>query len=153
MALTVEDGTGVSGADTFITADELDATSLALFNHGETGNTSSKESALRRAWYYMKSLSWKPSKTAPYPAFGGTIPEDVKTAQAILAHHEKTNVNGLAPSVVAGQQKILTRVGEIGWTPTGQTGVDAQRATVTMAMDLLKPYLSGTGNTRFIDRG
>jgi hypothetical protein len=57
----------------------------------------------------------------------------------------------LQPSVVPGQQKVLTRVGEIGWTAMGQTGVDAQRAVVTMADDLLAPYLQA--KTNFLLRG
>ena len=150
MALTIENGTGVTGADSFITLAEYDAIHADLFSHDEHGSTAQREAALRRAWYYMKALPWKSSY--PFPTFGGTIPEDVKTAQAVFAHYELDNLNGLAPSVIPGQQKILTRVGEIGWTPTGQTGADAQRANVLMAMDLLKPFINASGTT-FLTRG
>ncbi len=149
MALVIETGAGVAGADSFITVAEFEATTLKLFDHVETGNTSSKEAALRRAWYYLKSLTWKAEY--PFPTLGGTIPADVRTAHAILAHYEKVNPNGLAPNVVPGQQKVLNRVGEIGWAVTGQSGVNAQRAVVTMAADLLKPYLSAAGT--FLLRG
>lgn len=151
MALTIENGTGVAGADSFITLTEYDDIHTAIFAHDEHGSTAQKEAALRRAWYYMKSLSWK--SDYPFPTLGGAIPADVKTAQAILAHYELDNLNGLSPTVVPGQQKILTRVGEIGWTATGQTGANAQRASVLMADDLLKPYLTGTGVTGFLNRG
>jgi hypothetical protein len=144
MALVIEDGTGVDGARSFITADELDEVCLDYFNHAETGSDAMKEAALRRAWLYLKSLTWK--EEYPFPTLGGEIPEDVKEAQGILAHFEKATPNGLQPNVVPGQQKVLTRVGEIGWTPMGQTGVDAQRAVVTMADDLLKPYLQAKTN-------
>lgn len=150
MALTIEDGTGVTGADSFATVAEYDATHDDIYAHTEHGSTAQKEAALRRAWYYMKSLSWK--SDYPFPTLGGTIPADVKTAQAILAHYELDNVNGLQPTVVPAQQKVLNRVGEIGWKVTGQTGVDAQRAVVTMAADLLKPYLNDTGATSFLNR-
>ena len=142
--LTVEDGSGVAGADTFITVAELDAICLKYFDHTETGSEAKKNGAIRRAWLYLKSLPWK--SDYPFPTLGGTIPEDVKLAQGVLAHYEKLNPNGLAPSVVPGQQKVLTRVGEIGWTAMGQTGVNAQRAVVTMADDLLKPYLQAKTN-------
>jgi hypothetical protein len=105
--------------------------------------------AIRRSWLYLKSLPWK--SDYPFPTLGGTIPEDVKLAQGILAHYEKSAPNGLQPNVVPGQQKILTRVGEIGWTATGQAGVDAQRAVVTMADALLEPYLQA--KTSFLLRG
>lgn len=150
MALTIEDGTDVTGADSYVTEAEFDAEQLALFGTALTGDTATKEAAIRRAYLYMKSLAWK---AGTFPLFGGTIPADIKQAQSILARAEQANPQGLQPSVVPGQQKILTRVGDIGWTPTGQTGVDAQRSVVTMAADLLKPYLSGSGQTKFINRG
>ena len=150
MALTIEDGTGVTGADSFITLAEYDTAQADLWAAALTGTDAEKEAALRRAYLYMKSLEW--CSDAEYPAFGGTVPEDVKTAQAIFARYEQANPEGLQPSVTPGQQKILTRVGEIGWTPTGQTGVDAQRSVVTMAADLLKEYLCGSGKTKFLNR-
>lgn len=148
IPLVIENGTGVAGANSFITVAELDAYALAYFNHTETGNTASKEAALRRAWLYMKSLPWK--EEYPWPTLGGTIPSDVKLAQGILAHYEKLNPNGLAPSVVPGQQKVLNRVGEIGWSVTASSGVESQRANVLMADDLLKPYLAG--KSKFLAR-
>lgn len=144
MSLIIENGTGVAGADSFITVAELDVICLKLFAHTETGSASIKEASIRRAWLYLKSLPWK--SEYPFPTLGGTIPADVKTAQGILAHYEKENPNGLQPNVVPAQQKVLNRVGEIGFQVTGQTGVNAQRAVVTMAADLLKPYLVTTTN-------
>ena len=152
MALTIEDGTGVTGADSFATQAEYEASQTNLFADVLTGEDAEKEAALRRAYIYMKSLYWVTEGDEVYPTFGGTIPADIKTAQAILARVEQATPNALQPNVVPGQQKILTKVGDIGWTPTGQTGVDAQRSVVTMALDLLKDYLSGTGNTKFLLR-
>jgi hypothetical protein len=149
MALVIETGAGVTGADSFITVAQLDDICLKYFDHAETGSTAMKEGACRRAWLYLKSLPWR--EEYPFPTLGGTIPADVKLAQGILAHYEKANPNGLQPSVVPGQQKVLNRVVEIGWQVTGQTGVNAQRAVVTMADDLLKPFLQVT--TGFLLRG
>ena len=148
MALIIENGTGVANADSFITVAQFDAYSLAYLDHAETGSNATKESALRRAWLYMKSLPWK--EEYPWPTLGGAIPNDVKLAQSILAHYEKANRNGLAPSVVPGQQKVLNRVGEIGWSVTASGGVESQRANVLMADDLLKPYLAG--KSKFLAR-
>ena len=150
MSLTIEDGTGVSGANSLIDASALAAAELAYFGVVSADNDVVNEAALRRAFLYLKSLRWK--VTYPFPVFGGTVPDEVKTAQAILAHYEKGTPNGLAPTVIPGQQKILTRVGEIGWTATGQSGVVAQRAVVTMAQDLLAPFINNSGNIRFIER-
>ena len=144
MPLVIENGTEVAGADSFITGAEYIATVSALF--GET--VTADEPAIRRAFLYLKSLSWK----ADFPTLGGEIPADVKTAQAILARYEAANPNGLQPTVTPGQMKVLTQVGEIGWTATGQGGINAQRAVVIMAADLLKPFINDTGNTRFLQR-
>ena len=150
MALTIETGTGIEGADSFATLAEYAETQTDLFGAALDGTDVLKEAALRRAYLYLKSLSWK--SDYPFPTLGGEIPADVKTAQAILARYEQANPNGLQPTVVPGQQKVLTRVGEIGWTVMGQAGADAQRASVFMADDLLKPFVNDTGSTRFLLR-
>jgi hypothetical protein len=144
MALIVEDGTGVTGADSFITVAEQDAVCEAYFGHTDTGSNAAQEAAIRRAFLYLKSLTWK--EDYPFPTLGGEVPNDVKTAQAILAHFETETPNSLQPSVVPGQQKILTRVGELSWTPTGSSGVASQALAVPMVDSLLKPYISASTN-------
>ena len=151
MAVTIENGTGVTGADSFITASEFDAISLAYLGHSETGSTASKEAALRRAFLFMRSLTWR--EEYPWPTMGGTIPADIKTAQGIFGHYEAKTPNSLAPTVVAGSQKVLNKVGELGWQVMGQTGVEAQRASVLMAIDLLKDYTFADTGTSFLLRG
>ncbi|RDC59779.1 hypothetical protein HME9302_00974 [Alteripontixanthobacter maritimus] len=148
MALTVETGAGIDGASSFITVAEFDAVQADYFPSPINGTQAEKESALRRAWLAMKVMGWSKS----FPSFGGTIPADVKVAQGILARAELASPESLQPNITPGQQKILTQVGEIGWTPTGQGGIDAQRSVVTMALDLLKPYLHGNGQTRYLIR-
>lgn len=140
MALTVENGTGVTGADTFITLAEFTTLAAGYFDTPAIA----AEPPIRRAWFYMKSLTWRTA--FPFPTLGGTIFADVKLAQAILAQYEAENPNGLQPSVVPGQQRILNRVGDIGWAVTGSSGTDSQRAVVTSAGDLLKPYIQTSGN-------
>jgi len=142
MALTIETGAGVTGADSFITVAEQDAICEAYFGHTDAGPNANQEAAIRRAFLYLKSLAWK--SDYPFPTLGGDIPEDVKTAQGILAHFETETPNSLQPAVVPGQQKVLNRVGEIGWQVTGQTGVEAQKLSVTMVDGLLKPYIANT---------
>lgn len=150
MALTIENGTGVTGADSFTTLAEYETAQVDMFGAALDGTDPVKEAALRRAWVYLKSLSWK--EAFPFPTLGGTIPADIKTAQSILARAEQATPGGLQPTVIPGQQKVLSKVGEIGWTVTGQAGVDAQRAVVTMATDMLKPYINDTGATSFLLR-
>jgi hypothetical protein len=159
MALTIEDGSEVAGADSFITLGEYADEQVKLFGDALTGSDPVQEAAIRRAWYYLKSLSWRVNHLADeaetpvtYPTFGGTIPADIKTAQAILARFEQATPNGLQPNVTPGQMKVLTQVGEISWTAANIGGIQGQRAVVMMAADLLKPFVNETGSTRFLLR-
>jgi hypothetical protein len=150
MPLLIEDGTGVTGADSFVTVAECSAFAVSWFGASLTGSPTDKEAALRRAFGYMRSLQW--CNSTFWPAFGGTIPDAVKEAQMIFARAEFLAVNSLQPSVTRGQQKVLNRVGSIGWQITGTAGIDAQRQTVTMATDRLKGLLCGNGSVTFLDR-
>ena len=150
MALTIEDGTGVAGADSFVTVAECEAFALAYFGASLAGSPQSKEAAVRRAFGYMRSLQW--CDAASWPTFGGAIPDAVKEAQHIFARAEFQSMNALQPTVTRGQQKVLNRVGSIGWQVTGSAGVDAQRQTVTMAMDRLKGLVCANGAVTFLDR-
>lgn len=148
MPLIIETGEGVDGADSFITVAEFDQIQSDYYGSAMNSTDAHKEAALRRAWLFMGSLNWN----VDYPTFDGDIPAVVQMAQAIFARVELATPESLQPSVTPGQQKILTRVGDIGWDYVGTGGVDAQRSVVTMGMDMLKPYLNGSGQTRFLAR-
>lgn len=139
MALIIEDGTGVSNADSYETVAECEAFSLAYFGHNLTGNTASKEASLRRAFYFMQGLRWK---AGTYPLFGGTIPTAVKHAQTLFARAEHQNVGALSPTVTLGGQKVLTKVDVLGWEVSGpEATVENSRPVVTAAYDFLRPWL------------
>jgi hypothetical protein len=139
MALIIENGTGVSGADSFKTVAQCDADAVAYFGAALPGDNAAKEAALRRAWVYMGGLEWQADL---WPTFGGTIPANVALAQSVLARAEAETVGILSPSVAASGRKVLTGVKGINWTLLpGIATIDGARAVVTMAMDLLGPYL------------
>lgn len=140
MALVIEDGSGVTGADSFNTVAECTAHAIAYFGASLSGSDAMKESALRRAWVYMSALDWLPGL---WPTFGGTIPEPVKVAQSVLARAEFKKAGALSPEVTLAGQKVLTEVKGIRWTVVGDANtVEQSRPVVTMAMDLLRPYLT-----------
>lgn len=154
MTLVIENGSGVAGADSFNTVAECSAHAVAYFGHSLTGNEMDKEAALRRAWVYMAALQWLPDL---WPTFGGAIPEPVKLAQSVLARAEFQAVNSLSPSVTLAGRKVLSQVGSLAWdVDHGPASVEASRPVVTMAMDLLAPYLAKnpakTGGTSFVSR-
>lgn len=145
MSLTIAPA---GDGDSFITLAEYDAFQTGYFGAAIAGTAVEQEAALRRAYLYLTTLAWDDA----FPAFGGEVPRNIKLAQAVLARVEQAEPGALQPSVTPGAQKVLTRVGEVGWEYIGAKGVDAQRRVVTMAEDLLKPYLDG-GQTRFLARG
>lgn len=160
MTLIVEDGTGVTNANTFNTVEVCSAHAVLIFGASLSGSTSQKESALVRAFIYMRALDWKADAdgVSLWPTFGGTIPEQVKEAQSVLARAEFRNVAALSPDVTVSGKKVLTQVEGIGWTPqSAPNTVEAARPIVTMAMDLLRPWLArdparNGSRTGFIER-
>jgi hypothetical protein len=135
MALIIEDGTGVAGADSYATSAEYIAFVQDYF--GVT--VASDDPALRRAFYYMQGLRWK---SGTYPLFGGAIPIEVKHAQTLFARAEQQSVGALSPDVVLSGSKTLVEVKGIKWTASGPMAtVENSRPIVTAAFDFLRPYL------------
>jgi hypothetical protein len=113
---------------------------VAYFGSSLSGSDTEKEAALRRAYLFMSALDWK---AGLWPTFGGTIPDAVKIAQSVFARAEFKNVGYLSPEVALSGRKVLTEVKGIKWQVVGDADtVEESRPVVTMAMDLLKPYLA-----------
>jgi hypothetical protein len=156
MTLVIETGAGVPGADSYVTTSECTAIAAKYFRTPLQGSDAHREVALRRAWVFMAALDWK---AETYPLFGGTIPQEAKDAQVVLARLEFQTEGTLSPDVTISGKKVLTQVGSLGWTPQGgRNTVEAARPVVTMAMDLLRPWLAKDpardgGRTTFLERG
>ena len=124
--LTVETGSNVTGANSFISLDDADT---YFENRGDTtwsaASDGSKEEALVRAVDYMDSLRWKgyrTNETQPlcWPRSGvkdkdgysidiDDIPQAVKDAQCEAAKRELTS-GTLQPDIDAGGQPIMEKV-------------------------------------------
>jgi len=135
MALIIENGTGVDGADSYATIAEYIA-----FVQDYFGTTvAADDPAIRRGFYYMQGLIWK---SGTYPLFGGVIPVAVKRAQILFARAEQQSAGVLSPQVTSGSQKVLTGVDSLKWQIIGDDpSVEAARPIVTSAFDFLRPYL------------
>lgn len=152
MTLTIENGTGIAGADSFVTVAECEAFATAWFGASLSGSPTAKEAALRRAFGYMRALNW--ADATAWPTFGGAIPDAVKDAQHIFARAEFQELGALQPSVKAGQTKTLVGLDVMQWQVTGAAaGVNAQRTTVTMAFDRLKGLLADPSAAQYPLRG
>ena len=140
MALTLEDGSGVSGADSFATVAEFDAFALDYFGEDLAGTDAAKEAALRRAFVFMSGLIWR---RGFWPTFGTPTPAAVKNGQMVFARAEISAPGAMSPTIDLSQSKVLTKVGSLGWTPTGgDVTVEGSRPVVTMGYDFLRPWLA-----------
>lgn len=167
MAVTVEDGSGVAGADSYVTATEFDTFIAAYFGAAMNGAEADKEAALRRACAYMNGLNWTGSKThgrnqalawprawmadeEGWAVQADEIPVEVKDAQNLLARAELTDPGVLSPSFTASTQKTLVEVKGIRWqAPAVAATAQANRKVVTDAMDRIKGFLrAGYGAVR-----
>lgn len=159
MALTIEDGTGVANADSYVTVAECEAFAIAYFGSSLSGSSTAKEAALRRAALFMDSLPWKGHRTfgrnqgLAWPRKDvtdgeeneipeGEIPEEVKNAQHIFARAEFQNPGILAPTVTLSDKKTLIEVKGIKWQPRASPNtIEAARPVVTQAIDIVQGLL------------
>jgi hypothetical protein len=146
MSLTIENGTGVDGADSYVTVAECEAYATAYYGASLTGSPAAKEAALRRAYAYLMGLNWRADT---YPLFGGTIPQAVKNAQHELARAEFQSVGILSPSGSLRDAVVSSeKVGEIAVsydTSRITASVDAAAPYVTAGMRWIAPYLVNKG--------
>lgn len=99
MALVIENGSIVAGADSFAEASEL-VTYAANFGRTIPGTEAAQESLLRRAYLEMLALPWKggavsPDQTGSWPRYdvmrngwlvaSDSIPAQIKAGQMALA--------------------------------------------------------------------
>jgi hypothetical protein len=157
MALTIEDGTGVAGADSFATTAELD-TFIAARNLTAGADDAANEILLRKAADYLLGMEHRfkgdRSTTAqrlPFPRHSvflytdylGTteIPVALKNGQIQLAVEAFTKT--LRPDGVT-QEVVKEKVGplETAYNPTGSLN---GQPTYNVVMDFLAPLLKSTG--------
>jgi hypothetical protein len=158
MALIIEDGTGVAGADSYVTVAECEAFAVKYYGASLAGSTANKEAALRRAALFMDSLPWKGHRTfgrnqgLAWPRKDvtdgegqeiseGEIPEEIKDAQHIFARAEFQNPGILAPTITLTDAKVLIEVKGIKWQPrSAPNTIEASRPVVTQAIDKVEGF-------------
>ena len=163
MALIIENGTGVAGADAYSDVAACSAYATAYYGASLNGSPADKEAAIRRATAYLNGLAWKGTRTLgrsqslAWPRTGVVdceglpigdmeIPTDLINAQHELARAEFTSPGVLSPSLskstaIVSSEKV--DVIAITYDTDNLTGsIDDARVIVTAAMDRLKCYLS-----------
>lgn len=154
MAITVEDGSNVTGAEAWADLAAHDAWAVKFHGAASDKSEAVKEAAIRRTVAYLDGLPWKGSKAngrsqaLSWPRTGAAdgageviasdeIPAELITAQHMLTWAEIAAPGILNPSVKMAGEKVLTEVKGIRWTPTGGEGdsIDAHRTLVMGALD------------------
>ena len=160
MALIIEDGTGKSDAESYVSV--ADCVTYAD-NRGLTFSASTtplQEQALRRAAVWLDStyrsrftgfrtdghdqaLEW-PRQSGVYQSepFGSIptdiVPQEIIDAQCEAAVRELATPGGLSPDVVAGKiQKSVTVVGAVSVDYAASSGVQSQKPTMTIISGIL----------------
>lgn len=158
MALTIEDGTGIVLADSWITLVEYDAYLLSFFNAARASDDATAESAIRRAVSYVSTLNLEGERT--YGRLQGTclprtnltdkddieisgdeIPIEFKKALFYFAKAELETPNALSPSVnqaSSGAGSTVKRVREKIASLETETEYAVDSSTTTSSSDQLK---------------
>jgi hypothetical protein len=171
MALTIETGSGAADTEAYADADAYIAWHTAHWGTAPTAAEAAIEAAIRRGVAFLDGLRWVGSRAngrsqaLAWPrqdAVDGEgneiaeaeIPAEVIDAQHALTRAELASPGTLSPDVTLGGQKVLVGVDSLRWEvqKTANT-VEAQRATVTAAMDRIAGLLAGGGSaTRMVER-
>lgn len=154
MALIVENGTGLSTAESYISVADADARHTALGNTDWTGIDAVKEAALRRATVFMEQnyrQRWKGTRllraqALSWPRYGAIVdgwalestivPDDVANACADLA------LKALAGPLTEDQTRAVIRE-KVGPLETEYSAHSPQGTRYVAVCGSLAPYLSG----------
>lgn len=167
MALTIEDGTGVTGADSYATRAEY-ITYVANYYGGTVADEDASDVPLRAAFSWMRGQSWKGTKTYGRSQTGAwprtdvedcegyaidtdAIPVEVKQAQMELAWAEQQSPGTLSPSgsvrdaLVSMEKVDVIQVEYDTSTMSASDALAYAQVRVEAAMRLLGCFLTGGG--------
>ena len=156
MTLIVENGTGLSTAESYISVADADARHTALGNTAWTGDDATKEKALRRATQHMEGAyrqRWRGTRllraqALSWPRYGAevdgwaiestVVPTEVANACADLA------VKALTDELAADQTRAVIRE-KVGPIETEYSAYSSQATRYTAIDMTLAPFMKGGG--------
>ena len=167
MALTVEDGTGVTGADCYADVTACSAYAVLYYGAALTGSSGDKEAAIRRATAYLDGLAWRGSRTngraqplawprtSMVDCDGNDIASNEIPSELIIAQHELARAEFQSPGLLSPQGSLrdtMVRrekvdVIEVEYDTTRVTASTANaQVLVDAAMRRIKCFLIGGGS-------
>ena len=161
MTLVVEDGSGLSTSESYISVANADARHTSLGNTAWTGTDAAKEAALRKATEYLEqryASRWRGTRLLraqrlSWPRYGAEVhgytiestivPDVVANACADLA------VKTLSETLNADQERGIVRE-KVGPLETEYDPYSSQAKRYPAIDEMLAPYLLGGGAARLI---
>jgi hypothetical protein len=173
MTLTVEDGTGLSNADAFISLAYADAYHTNLGNTAWTGADALKEAAIRRASLYLTdSFKWQGYKingrdqALGWPRYyvgdddgfavpSDEVPSEIERATAEIALLELVSPGTMNPTSTPSAKVKRQQVGPLSVEYENyRTDAWADRPVPTKVMDIIGPLLNvGKTGNRLVGEG
>lgn len=162
MALTVEDGTGLSNADALISESYADNYHTAQGNTTWTGDD--KEAAIRRASAYLtdrvrwqgykvnersQAMAWPRSGVVDVDGYSipeDEVPDEVKRACAEIALVELVTPGAMSPQVTASAVVTREKLGPMETEyATARTDANSAKPQLAIVQGLLKGLTMGAG--------
>lgn len=166
MALIVEDGSGMTNADAFISVEYADAYHAAMGNAEWTGAEPDKEAAIRRATAFLsnsyqwqgykrkgrpQALAWPRYDVVDCEGWGvafDAVPIEIQKATAEVALRELVSPGSMNPDVIASEQVKREKIGalEVEYL-NANTSPQSARPVLMIVQDIIGPLLrKGSGN-------
>jgi hypothetical protein len=164
MALTVEDGTGLTNADALIEVTDVDTYHANFGNATWTGADADKETAIRRASAYLtNSFTWQGhkvngrSQALSWPRTGvidedgyavpsDAVPGEIEDACAELALRELVTPGTLTPDVTPSDAVKREKIGQLEVEYSNPaTNPSMSRPIISIVNDLVGPLLASGG--------
>jgi len=172
VALIVEDGTNVSGADALASLAFVDTYHSSMGNTAWTGDdTIVKEPAIRRATAFLsnsynwkgnrvngrdQALAWPRAGVVDQDGYGigsNEIPTELQNAVAEIALRELVTPGTMNPdftqSAMVKREKVASL--EVEYL-NSSTSADAQRPVLLVVRDMISQFLVNGGTNRFSGR-
>lgn len=162
MALVIEDGSIVAGAESFATAAEL-VTYAANFGRTIPAETPAQEALLRRAALQMSAMSWKGGLVSELQALSwprydvyrenwlvpsDSIPAQVKAGQMALA--TEIHADDLAPPELKSGAVESEKVGPISTTYAKASDYTARPAATRQSYAQFGPFLQASNQVKLV---
>jgi hypothetical protein len=165
--LIVEDGSGMTNADAFISVAFADEYHTAMGNPTWTGEDTLKEAAIRRATAFLsnsyqwqgykrqgrpQSLAWPRVDVVDREGWGvafDAVPIEIQKATAEIALRELVSPGSMNPDFLATDQVKREKVGQLEVEYlNANTSAQSARPVLLIVQDIIGPLLrAGAGNS------